>query len=99
MQMETSRPDVSVPSIWASHDELSKMSEHVFADAAIRESMNARRVPEVLFLCVHNAGRSQMAAGLLKHHAAGWVRVRSAGSAPADKIYTTDVYEMAVRGI
>ncbi|MFC5136804.1 low molecular weight phosphatase family protein [Actinomycetospora rhizophila] len=42
--------------------------------------------PEVLFVCVHNAGRSQMAAALLDHHAAGAVRVRSAGSAPADEI-------------
>ncbi|WP_460340174.1 arsenate reductase ArsC [Actinoallomurus acanthiterrae] len=43
-------------------------------------------VPEVLFVCVHNAGRSQMAAALLDHHAQGKVRVRSAGSAPADEI-------------
>ncbi|MEV4524908.1 arsenate reductase ArsC [Streptosporangium sp. NPDC049304] len=43
-------------------------------------------VPEVLFVCVHNAGRSQMAAALLEHHAAGGVTVRSAGSAPADSI-------------
>ena len=43
-------------------------------------------VPEVLFVCVHNAGRSQLAAGLLHHHGAGAVRVRSAGSAPADEI-------------
>ncbi|MFJ8814831.1 arsenate reductase ArsC [Amycolatopsis thermoflava] len=42
--------------------------------------------PEVLFVCVHNAGRSQMAAALLDHHAAGRVTVRSAGSAPADTI-------------
>jgi protein-tyrosine-phosphatase len=42
--------------------------------------------PEVLFVCVHNAGRSQMAAGLLHHHAGGAVRVRSAGSAPAEEI-------------
>ncbi|MEU4374680.1 arsenate reductase ArsC [Pseudonocardia alni] len=41
-------------------------------------------IPEVLFVCVHNAGRSQMAAALLDHHAAGAVRVRSAGSAPAE---------------
>ncbi|MEA2556590.1 MAG: hypothetical protein QOG88_128 [Actinomycetota bacterium] len=45
--------------------------------------MNA--VPEVLFVCVHNAGRSQMAAALLDHHGAGRVRVRSAGSMPADE--------------
>lgn len=42
--------------------------------------------PEVLFVCVHNAGRSQMAAALLDHHAQGRVLVRSAGSAPADEI-------------
>ena len=42
--------------------------------------------PEVLFVCVHNAGRSQMAAALLDHHAKGAVVVRSAGSAPADTI-------------
>lgn len=42
--------------------------------------------PEVLFVCVHNAGRSQMAAALLDHHARGAVTVRSAGSAPADAI-------------
>ena len=41
---------------------------------------------EVLFVCVHNAGRSQMAAALLHHHAAGAVRVTSAGSEPADRI-------------
>lgn len=43
-------------------------------------------VPEVLFICVHNAGRSQAAAALLDHHAAGRVRVRSAGSAPGNEI-------------
>ncbi|MGH3808804.1 MAG: hypothetical protein ACRDRU_19675 [Pseudonocardiaceae bacterium] len=41
-------------------------------------------LPEVLFVCVHNAGRSQMAAALLHHHAQGKVLVRSAGSAPAE---------------
>jgi protein-tyrosine-phosphatase len=45
-----------------------------------------RDVPEVLFVCIHNAGRSQMAASLLDHHAKGRVHVRSAGSAPADRI-------------
>jgi arsenate reductase len=45
-----------------------------------------KNVPEVLFVCVHNAGRSQLAAGLLHHHAADAVHVRSAGSAPADEI-------------
>jgi protein-tyrosine-phosphatase len=43
-------------------------------------------VPEVLFVCVHNAGRSQMAAALLDHHASGAVCVTPAGSDPADEI-------------
>jgi arsenate reductase len=42
--------------------------------------------PEVLFVCVHNAGRSQMAAGLLTLRSRGRIDVRSAGSAPADEI-------------
>ncbi|MCW2525325.1 MAG: arsC2 [Pseudonocardiales bacterium] len=42
--------------------------------------------PEVLFVCIHNAGRSQMAAALLRHHAGGRVRVRSAGSTPASEV-------------
>ena len=56
-------------------------------------------VPEVLFVCVHNAGRSQMAAGLLHHHARGRVLVRSAGSAPADTINPAAVAVMAELGI
>jgi arsenate reductase (thioredoxin) len=46
-----------------------------------------REVPEVLFVCVHNAGRSQMAAALLHQMGGGRVRVRSAGSAPATEIH------------
>jgi len=56
-------------------------------------------IPEVLFVCVHNAGRSQMAAGLLAHHAKGRVNVRSAGSAPASEINTAVVAAMAEVGI
>jgi protein-tyrosine-phosphatase len=55
--------------------------------------------PEVLFVCVHNAGRSQMAAALLHHHAAGRVTVRSAGSAPADEVNPAVVAVMAEVGI
>ena len=54
---------------------------------------------EVLFVCVHNAGRSQMAAGLLNHHANGAVVVRSAGSAPADTINPAVVEAMNELGI
>jgi arsenate reductase len=55
--------------------------------------------PEVLFVCVHNAGRSQMAAALLHHHAAGTVTVRSAGSAPADTINPAVAEAMAEIGL
>ena len=54
-----------------------------------------KEVPEVLFVCVHNAGRSQMAAALLDHHGAGRVHVRSAGSAPADTVNPAVVQVMA----
>jgi len=58
-----------------------------------------RDVPEVLFVCVHNAGRSQMAAALLEHHAGGRVRVRSAGTEPSDGIDPNVVAAMAERGL
>jgi arsenate reductase (thioredoxin) len=56
-------------------------------------------LPEVLFVCVHNAGRSQMAAALLDHHANGRVRVRSAGSDPAERVNPAVVEAMAEWGI
>jgi len=56
-------------------------------------------VPEVLFVCVHNAGRSQMAAALLDHHARGRVRVRSAGSAPAAEVNPAVVEALAEVGL
>jgi len=55
--------------------------------------------PEVLFVCVHNAGRSQMAAALLAHHAGDRIIVRSAGTAPADTINPAVVDAMAELGI
>ncbi len=55
--------------------------------------------PSVLFVCVHNAGRSQMAAGYLNHLAGGAIEVRSAGSEPADKINPMAVQAMAEEGI
>ncbi|TSD45597.1 arsenate reductase ArsC [Rhodococcus sp. KBS0724] len=55
--------------------------------------------PSVLFVCVHNAGRSQMAAGFLNHLAAGSIEVRSAGSAPAESINSAAVEAMAELGI
>ena len=55
--------------------------------------------PEVLFVCIHNAGRSQMAAALLDRYAAGRVHVRSAGSTPADKVNPAVVAAMREVGI
>jgi arsenate reductase len=55
--------------------------------------------PSVLFVCVHNAGRSQMAAGWLRHLAGDKVEVRSAGSEPADRINPVAVQAMAEVGI
>lgn len=55
--------------------------------------------PTVLFVCVHNAGRSQMAAGFLQHLAGDRIEVLSAGSAPADQINPVAVAAMAEAGI
>ena len=55
--------------------------------------------PSVLFVCVHNAGRSQMAAAFLSHLSGNAVEVRSAGSAPADQVNPAAVQAMAEVGI
>jgi arsenate reductase len=59
----------------------------------------SRETPEVLFVCVHNAGRSQMAAALLDRYADGRLRVRSAGSTPSNEINRAVVEAMAEVGI
>lgn len=55
--------------------------------------------PSVLFVCVHNAGRSQMAAAYLQNLSEGAIEVRSAGSEPADQLNPTAVAAMAEEGI
>ncbi len=77
---------------------------HRFSRAQLRALAQAegaimKDVPEVLFVCVHNAGRSQMAAALLDHHAKGRVHVRSAGSDPGDRINPAAVAAMDEVGI
>jgi arsenate reductase (thioredoxin) len=77
---------------------------HRFARERLRalaqvEGKFAKDVPEVLFVCVHNAGRSQMAAALLDHYAGGRVHVRSAGSTPADAVNPDVVTAMAELGL
>jgi arsenate reductase len=63
------------------------------------EGLLVTLVPEVLFVCIHNAGRSQMAAAFLRHHGGDRVVVRSAGSAPAETINPAVAEVMAERGI
>jgi protein-tyrosine-phosphatase len=55
--------------------------------------------PEVLFVCVHNAGRSQMAAGLAKLRSEGRIHVRSAGSAPVDQMHPAVIEVMSELGV
>ena len=59
-------------------------------------STTAPEKPSVLFVCIHNAGRSQMAAAYLTHLAGDRVEVRSAGSAPADSVNPAAVAAMTV---
>ena len=77
---------------------------HRFARERLRalgqvEGTITKDVPEVLFVCVQNAGRSQMAAALLDHYAHGDVHVRSAGSDPGDRINPNVVTAMSELGI
>lgn len=58
-----------------------------------------KRVPEVLFVCTHNAGRSQLAMALMNHHAAGAVHVRSAGTQPAQHLDPTVLEVLRELGI
>lgn len=58
-----------------------------------------KQVPEVLFVCTHNAGRSQMAAALTRHYAGPRLHIRTAGSAPGDVIYPEVVHAMAQLGL
>jgi protein-tyrosine-phosphatase len=87
-----------------------KVTAHIpiLAERFARERLRAlgqsegsivKDVPEVLFVCVHNAGRSQMAAALLDHHAAGRVHVRSAGSTPAEEINPSVLAAMEELGL
>jgi protein-tyrosine-phosphatase len=61
--------------------------------------MMVKEQPEVLFVCVHNAGRSQMAAGLVKLRSDGRIHVRSAGSAPASEVNPAVVEAMIEIGV
>lgn len=68
---------------------------------ALAQSMDAapKDVPEVLFICIHNAGRSQMAMGMMKALSSGRIHVRSAGSMPASEISASAIEVMQEIGI
>jgi arsenate reductase len=77
---------------------------HRFARERLRafaqaEGLLVKEQPEVLFVCVHNAGRSQMAAGLVKLRSEGRIHVRSAGSAPGEEINPAVVEVMEEIGV
>jgi protein-tyrosine-phosphatase len=77
---------------------------HRFARERLRalaqaDGVIAKEQPEVLFVCVHNAGRSQMAAGLVRLRSDGRLHVRSAGSAPASEVNPAVVEAMAEVGV
>jgi protein-tyrosine-phosphatase len=63
------------------------------------EGIMTNELPEVLFVCVHNAGRSQMAAGLVRLRSAGLIHVRSAGSDPADSLNRAVIEAMEEIGV
>jgi protein-tyrosine-phosphatase len=77
---------------------------HRFARERLRalgqaEGVLGKELPEVLFVCTHNAGRSQMAAGLVKLRSGGRIHVRSAGSTPASEINPNAVIALAELGV
>jgi arsenate reductase len=78
---------------------VSRFAREQLSAAAQADGLLIKPVPELLFVCVQNAGRSQMAAALAQHLSAGKVHVRSAGSKPADKINPMAVRVLAERGI
>jgi arsenate reductase (thioredoxin) len=78
---------------------VARQAKEQLMSAAQAEGRIAKKVPEILFVCVHNAGRSQMAAALAEHLSARRVHVRSAGSAPAGEINPVVIEVLAERGI
>ena len=78
---------------------VARQAREQLMSAAQAEGRIAKTVPELLFVCVHNAGRSQMAAALAEHLSARRVHVRSAGSAPAGEVNPTVVTVLRERGI
>ena len=83
--------------MWRSFVHLTLTSVDVIRNLGIVSTESSK--PSALFVCVHNAGRSQMAAAYLSHLSQGRVEVRSAGSAPGDSVNPVAVDAMAEEGI
>lgn len=66
---------------------------------AVTEGKTAKKVPEVLFVCVHNAGRSQIAAALARHYAGPALHIRTGGSRPTDRIHPEVIHAMKQIGL
>lgn len=78
---------------------ISRLATERLTARARAEGRVARTVPEILYVCVHNAGRSQMAAAITRHLAGPRVHVRSAGSEPTGDLNQAVVQVLAERGI
>lgn len=76
-----------------------RYATELLAAKAQADGISRTTVPELLFVCVHNAGRSQMAAAIAEHLAPGRVHVRSAGSAPTGELNPQAIAVLAERGI
>ena len=78
---------------------VTRHAKELLTAAAQASGAIAKTVPEILFVCVHNAGRSQMAAAIAAHLALGKVHVRSAGSKPTGEINPVAIQALRERGI
>ncbi|USQ81213.1 arsenate reductase ArsC [Ornithinimicrobium faecis] len=78
---------------------VARLARERLTAAAQADGQIAKAVPELLFVCVHNAGRSQLAAALAAHLAPGKVHVRSAGSQPTGELNPAVIEVLAERGI
>ena len=78
---------------------VTRHAKELLTAAAQASGAIAKTVPEILFVCVHNAGRSQMAAAIAAHLAPGKVHVRSAGSKPTGEINPVAIQALRERGI
>lgn len=78
---------------------VSRQAREQLMAKAQAEGRIAKKVPEVLFVCVHNAGRSQLAAAMTEHLSARRVHVRSAGSAPTGELHPLVIEVLQERGI